>query len=291
MKAVILAGGSGTRLYPTTIAINKHLLPIYNKPMIYYSLSLVMELNIKDILIIVNPEYQENFQKLLGNGSQLGIKISYKIQQKPKGLAEGLLLAKDFIGKDKIIYLLGDNIFYGPNLEKFFSEALEEIKNNNGAYIFAYPVKDPHRFGIIEMDSNGDILSIKEKPEQPKSNYAVTGFYIFDSRAVEYAKEIKPSKRGELEITSVLEKYLENKELKVGFLKKGIAWFDAGTYDSFWQASGFIANIEKSMNICIGCPEVVSYKKGWINKEQLINLALKLKNTEYGKYLLNLINS
>ena len=291
MKAIVLAGGSGTRLYPTTEAINKHLLPIYNKPMIYYPLSLVMSLNIREILIIVNPEYIENFQKLLGDGSQLGIKILYRIQEKPKGLAEGLLLAKDFIGNDKIVYLLGDNIFYGFNLGSIFSKALEEIKIHGGAYIFAYPVKDHHRFGIVEIDNKGEILSIKEKPQQPKSNYAITGFYIFDSKAVEFAEKIEPSKRGELEITSVLEKYLKYKTLKVKLLEKEIAWFDTGTYNSLLEASNFVANLEKNMNTCIGCPEVIAYKKGWISKKQLIDIASKLKNTDYGSYLFNLINS
>lgn len=288
MKAVILAGGSGTRLYPVTVAINKHFLPIYNKPMIYYPLSLVMLLKIREVLFIVNPQDVETFKKLFGDGSHLGMKIEYKIQEKPNGLAEGLILAEEFIGKDNIFYILGDNIFYGHDLIKIMEEAKKEIEQNGGAYVFGYYVKDPERFGVVEFDESGKVKSIEEKPENPKSNYAVVGMYFYDNEAVEIAKNVKPSDRGELEITSVNEEYLKRGKLKVKLLGRGFAWFDAGTHDSFLEAGEFVATIEKKTGLMIGCIEEIAFNNGWIDKDQLLELAKPLSKTEYGKYLLEL---
>jgi len=288
MKAVILAGGSGTRLYPVTLAINKHFLPIYNKPMIYYPLALALLVGIRNILLIVNPQDLELYKKLLGDGSHLGINISYRIQKKPRGLAEGLILAEDFIKGDFTLYLLGDNIFFGHDLPNILKKTKKEIENKGGAYIFGYTVKDPQRFGIIEFDSNGRVLSVKEKPKEPKSNFAITGLYMFDSKAVEFAKKIEPSPRGELEITSVLEKYLEINELKVKLLGRGFAWFDAGTYDSFLEAGEFVATIERKTGLMIGCIEEIAFRNGWITAEQLRKLAEPMKKTDYGRYLLKL---
>jgi glucose-1-phosphate thymidylyltransferase len=291
MKAVILAGGSGTRLYPVTIAINKHLLPIYNKPMIYYPLSLVMLLGIRDVLFIVNPGDLDDFKKLFRDGSHLGMNIKYKIQEKPNGLAEGLILAEDFIGDDDILYMLGDNVFFGHDLIKLMEEAKRDIEKEGGAYVFGYYVKDPERFGVVEFDDNGNVISLQEKPRKPKSNYAVVGMYFYDNQAVEIAKNIEPSDRGELEITSVNEEYLRQKKLKVKLLGRGFAWFDAGTHDSFLEAGEFVATIEKKTGLMIGCIEEIAYNNGWIDKNQLKELAKPLKKTEYGKYLLEIANS
>ncbi len=291
MKGVILAGGSGTRLYPVTKAINKHFLPIYNKPMIYYPLSLVMLLGIRDILFIVNRYDLHHFQDLLGDGSKLGMNIQYKIQEKPNGLAEGLILAEDFIQDDNICFMLGDNIFFGHDLVKIMEEAKKDIEENGGAYVFGYSVKDPERFGVVEFDEQGNVLSIEEKPKKPKSNYAVVGMYFYDSKAIDIAKNIKPSDRGELEITSVNEEYLKQGRLKVKLLGRGFAWFDAGTHDSFLEAGEFVATIEKRTGLMIGCIEEIAYNNGWITKEELLKLAQPLKKTEYGKYLLELAES
>ncbi|WP_022846476.1 MULTISPECIES: glucose-1-phosphate thymidylyltransferase RfbA [unclassified Desulfurobacterium] len=288
MKAVILAGGSGTRLYPVTISVNKHFLPIYNKPMIYYPLSLVMLLGIKEVLFIVNPGDIESFKKLFGNGSHLGMNIKYTIQEKPNGLAEGLVLAEDFIGNDNICYMLGDNIFYGHDLVRIMKDAKKEIETGGGAYVFGYYVKDPERFGIVEFDEEGNVKSIEEKPKNPKSNYAVVGMYFYDNRAVEIAKNVRPSERGELEITSVNEKYLKDGKLKVKLLGRGFAWFDAGTHDSFLEAGEFVATIEKKTGLMVGCIEEIAFNNGWITKEELIKLAEPLRKTEYGKYLMEL---
>jgi glucose-1-phosphate thymidylyltransferase len=290
MKAIILAGGSGTRLYPTTAVVNKHLLPIYNKPMIYYPLSLVMLLGIKDVLFVVNKEDLESFEKLFKDGSQLGMNISYEIQEKPNGLAEGLIIGEDFIKNDNVFYLLGDNVFFGHDLPKILKEAKEDIEKNGGAYVFGYYVKDPERFGVIEFDENNNVISIEEKPKNPKSNYAAVGMYFYDKNAVSYAKSTKPSERGELEITSVNNIYLENKKLKVKLLGRGFAWFDAGTHDSFLEAGEFVATIEKKTGLMIGCIEEIAYKNGWITKESLLKLAHHLRKTEYGKYLIDLAN-
>ncbi|WP_163329003.1 glucose-1-phosphate thymidylyltransferase RfbA [Desulfurobacterium thermolithotrophum] len=289
MKAVILAGGSGTRLYPVTQAVNKHFLPIYNKPMIYYPLSLVMLLGIRDVLFIVNPSDLEDFQKLFGNGSKLGMNIEYRIQKKPNGLAEGLILAEEFIGNDSICYMLGDNVFFGHDLVKIMSEAKKEIEDNGGAYVFGYYVKDPERFGIVEFDENGNVKSIEEKPKKPKSNYAVVGMYFYDNEAIKIAKNVKPSDRGELEITSVNEEYLKRGKLKVKLLGRGFAWFDAGTHDSFLEAGEFVATIEKKTGLMIGCIEEIAYRNGWIDKEQLLELAYPLRKTDYGNYLMELV--
>ena len=288
MKAVILAGGSGTRLYPVTQAINKHLLPVYNKPMIYYPLSIVMLLRIRDMLFIVNSEDKENFERLFGDGSHLGMRIKYQIQKEPNGLAEGLVLAEDFIGNDDVCYMLGDNIFFGHDLVKIVEEAREDIEQRGGAYVFGYYVKDPERFGVVEFDEGGNVISLEEKPKNPKSNYAVVGMYFYDNEAVEIAKKVKPSDRGELEITSVNEEYLRRGKLKVKLLGRGFAWFDAGTHDSFLEAGDFVATIEKKTGLMIGCIEEIAYRNGWIDREQLIKLAEPLKKTEYGKYLLKI---
>ncbi len=290
MKGIILAGGSGTRLYPVTKALNKHFLPIYNKPMIYYPLSLVMLLGLKDVLFITNKYDLHHFQDLLGDGSQLGMNISYKIQEEPKGLAEGLVLAEDFVGEDSICMLLGDNIFFGHDLVNIMIEAANDIEKNGGAYVFGYSVKDPERFGVVEFDEKGNVLSIEEKPKKPKSNYAVVGMYFYDNKAVSIAKNIKPSDRGELEITSVNEEYLKKGELKVKLLGRGFAWFDAGTHDSFLEAGEFVATIEKRTGLMIGCIEEIAYNNGWITKEQLLELAKPLSKTEYGRYLIELVN-
>ncbi len=288
MKAVILAGGSGTRLYPVTIPINKHLLPIYNKPMIYYPLSLVMLLGIRDILFVVNPTDLDHFQKLFKDGSHLGINIQYQIQEKPNGLAEGLILAESFIKDDNVLYMLGDNVFFGHDLVKLMKEAKEDVEKNGGSYVFGYWVKDPERFGIVEFDQNGNVISIEEKPKNPKSNYAVVGMYFYDNKAIQYAKKIKPSDRGELEITSVNEEYLKKGNLKVKLLGRGFAWFDAGTHDSFLEAGEFVATIERKTGLMIGCIEEIAYRNGWITKQQLLDLAKHLKKTDYGKYLIEL---
>ena len=289
MKAVILAGGSGTRLYPVTLAINKHFLPIYNKPMIYYPLSLVMLLGIKDVLFIVNSDDLKNFQKLFGDGSHLGMNIQYQIQEKPNGLAEGLILAEEFIGKDNICYMLGDNIFFGHDLPKIMAEARREVEENGGACVFGYYVKDPERFGVVEFDEEGNVISLEEKPKKPKSNYAVVGMYFYDNEAIKIAKKVKPSDRGELEITSVNEEYLRRGKLKVKLLGRGFAWFDAGTHDSFLEAGEFVATIEKKTGLMIGCIEEIAYRNGWIDKDKLLKLAEPLKKTEYGKYLIKIV--
>ena len=286
MKAIILAGGSGTRLYPITQIINKHLLPIYNKPMIYYPLSLVMLIGIRDILLIVNPQDLNMYKKLLGDGSKIGVNLHYKVQEKPRGLAEGLILGEEFINGDNICYVLGDNIFFGHNLPKILIDAKKEIESTGGAYIFGYYVKDPERFGVVEFDKTGKVISIEEKPKNPKSNYAVVGLYFYDNEAVEIAKKVKPSDRGELEITSVNEEYLKKGKLKVKLLGRGLAWFDAGTHESFLEASEFIATIENKTGLMIGCIEEIAYRNGWIDREQLIKLAKPLIKTNYGKYLL-----
>lgn len=288
MKAIILAGGSGTRLYPVTLVINKHFLPIYNKPMIYYPLSLVMLLGIKDVIFVVNPSDLETFKSMFGDGSKLGMNIQYVIQHKPNGLAEGLILAEDFIKDDTVCYILGDNIFFGHDIVKIMKQAKEEVEKNGGAYVFGYYVKDPERFGVVEFDEEGNVISIEEKPKKPKSNYALVGLYFYDKEAVEIAKNIKPSNRGELEITSVNEEYLKKGKLKVKLLGRGFAWFDAGTHDSFLEAGEFVATIEKRTGLMIGCIEEIAYKNGWITKDQLLELAKPLKKTDYGKYLLEI---
>ena len=290
MKGVILAGGSGTRLYPTTRVINKHLIPIYDKPMIYYPLSVVMMLGVRDVAIVVNPSDVENFTRLFGHGERLGMRIEYVVQEKPNGLAEGLILTESFIGNDTVCYMLGDNVFFGHDLPKILNEAKAQVEKHGGAYVFGYPVKDPERFGVVEFNERGEVLSIEEKPKKPKSNWAVVGLYFYDNSVVEKAKNVKPSERGELEITSVNEAYLKEGKLKVALLGRGFAWFDAGTYDSFIETSEFVATLEKRTGLMIGCLEEIAYKNGWISKEQLKDIAKELRNTDYGEYLQEVIN-
>jgi len=288
MKAVILAGGSGTRLYPVTQVLNKHLLPVYNKPMIYYPLSIAMLLKIRDVLFIVNPEDLVSFKSLFRDGSHLGMSISYKIQEKPNGLAEGLILAEDFLQGENVFYLLGDNVFFGHDLIKILNSAKQDIEKDGGAFVFGYYVSDPERFGVVEFDEFGRVISIEEKPRKPKSNYAVVGMYFYDNEAVKIAKNVKPSHRGELEITSVNEEYLRRGKLKVKLLGRGFAWFDAGTHDSFLEAGEFVATIEKKTGLMIGCIEEIAYTNGWITRQELLKIAEPLKKTAYGKYLISL---
>jgi glucose-1-phosphate thymidylyltransferase len=281
MKGIILAGGSGTRLYPITMGISKQLMPIYDKPMIYYPLSTLMLAGIKDILVITTPEDQEQFQRLLKDGSQWGCTIQYAKQDVPNGLAQAFVIGKNFIGNDSVALVLGDNIFYGSG----FSKLLQSCYNPNGAVVFAYPVSDPERYGVVEFDENKNAVSIEEKPTQPKSNYAVPGLYFYDNSVVEIANTIQPSARGEYEITTVNDIYLKNKKLKVAVLDRGFAWLDTGTFDSLSDASEYVRVVEKRQGLKIGCPEEIAYRMGYITKEQLNNLAKSLEKSGYGQYL------
>lgn len=284
MKGIILAGGSGTRLYPLTKAVSKQLMPVYDKPMIYYPLSTLMLAGIKEILIITTPFDQPAFKKLLGDGSQFGCKFEYIIQEKPEGLAQAFILGEKFIGNDKVALILGDNIFFGSGL----SEILEKNNDPDGGVIFAYHVNDPQRYGVVEFDDNMNVLGIEEKPIVPKSSYAVPGLYFYDNDVVKIAKNIKPSARGELEITDVNNEYLKMGKLKVGVLQRGTAWFDTGTFDSMMKASQFVQVVEERQGMKIGCIEEIAYKKGYINKDQLHDLAKDLIKSGYGKYLMEL---
>ena len=285
MKGIILAGGSGTRLYPITKGISKQLIPIYDKPMIYYPLSTLMLAGITDILVISTPEYTPLFEQLLGDGSDIGISLTYKVQEKPNGLAEAFILGADFIGDDAVCLILGDNIYYGSGLSKLVQEAAQKT---DGATVFGYHVNDPERFGVVDFDSNMKALSIEEKPENPKSNYAVTGLYFYDNTVVEKAKNLKPSDRGELEITDINKLYLDEGKLDVKLMGRGYAWLDTGTHDSMMEAASFIATIQKRQNLKVACLEEIAYRMGYISKEKLVELAQPMKKNDYGQYLLRL---
>lgn len=285
MKGIILAGGKGTRLYPMTKAVSKQLLPIYDKPLIYYPLSILLLASIREILIISTPTDTPVYEKLLGDGSQIGISIEYKVQETPRGLADAFILGEEFIGDDSVCLVLGDNVFYGPDMTKILRKAMDE---NKGATIFGYPVKDPRPFGVVEFDKERNVVGIEEKPEHPKSHYAVPGLYFYDNRVVEIAKNVKPSARGEIEITAVNNTYLEMGALKVTLLKRGFAWLDTGTPQGMLKASDFVATVQDRQGFYVSCIEEIAWRRGFISTEQLKSLGEELKMTDYGQYLLML---
>lgn len=285
VKGIILAGGSGTRLYPVTIAVSKQLMPIYDKPMIYYPLSILMLSGIKDILIISTPEDLPQFKRLLGTGNQWGLNLSYAVQPKPEGLAQALIIGKEFIGNDRCALILGDNIFWGHGLVEHLKEAIEK---KSGATVFAYRVNDPHRYGVVEIDSNARAVSLEEKPQNPKSNYAITGLYFYDNTVIEKAKSLKPSPRGELEITDLNRVYLKEKKLEVRLMGRGMAWLDTGTYESLLQAANFIATLEQRQGLKASCIEEIAFKRGFISRDQLLKIAQPYKNSQYGQYLIRI---
>ena len=290
MKGIILAGGSGTRLYPITKAVSKQILPLYDKPMIYYPLSVLMLAGINEVLIISTPRDISCFQELFGDGAWLGMKFEYAVQDKPRGLADAFIIGKDFIGDDSVALVLGDNIFYGQSFTSTLKRARETVENNNESVIFGYMVKDPTAYGVVEFDKTGKVLGIEEKPENPKSNYAVPGLYFYTNDVVNIAANVKPSSRGEIEITSINNEYLKRGELSVEPLGRGLAWLDTGTYDGMQEASNFIATIQKRQGMYVSCIEEISYRNGWLTKDQLLNLASGYK-TEYGEYLKYIANS
>ena len=290
MKGIILAGGSGTRLYPLTKAISKQIMPVYDKPMIYYPLSVLMNAGIRDILIISTPQDTPRFEALLGDGHQFGVQLTYKVQPSPDGLAQAFIIGEEFIGDDSVAMVLGDNIFFGHGLNKRLKAAVENAETGKGATVFGYYVDDPERFGIVEFDSEGKAISIEEKPEKPKSNYCVTGLYFYDNKVVEYAKNLKPSPRGELEITDLNRIYLEDGSLNVELLGQGFTWLDTGTHESLVEATNFVKTIETHQHRKIACLEEIGYLNGWIGKDQLLTDIEPLKKNQYGQYLMDVMN-
>ena len=291
MKVIILAGGSGTRLYPATKGISKQLIPIYDKPMVYYPLSVLMLAGIREVLVISTPQDLPAFQRLLGDGSDFGIHLSYAEQPSPDGLAQAFIIGKDFIGNDDVCLVLGDNIFYGQSFSQMLAQAVHNVEKERKATVFGYYVKDPERYGVAEFDQEGNVLSIEEKPKNPKSNYAIVGLYFYPNKVIEIAKQIKPSARGELEITSVNQEFLRAKELKVQLLGRGFAWLDTGTHESLTEATNFVETLEKRQGLKISCLEEIAYRKGWISKEKVRELAQELSKNAYGQYLLDLVKS
>ena len=291
MKGIVLAGGTGTRLYPSTIPVSKQLIPIYDKPMIYHPISVLMLAGIKDILIISTPQDLPNFEKLLGDGSQFGVNFSYKQQPSPDGLAQAFIIGEEFIGNDNVALVLGDNIFYGSGFSGMLKKVVKRIDTSGGATVFGYPVKDASRFGVVEFDAEGNVISIQEKPKKPKSNYAVTGLYFYDNTVIELAKSLKPSKRGELEITDLNNLYLEKSKLHVELFGRGFAWLDTGTHESLLQASQFVRTVEENQGIKIACLEEIAYRMKFVDKDKLLKSVSKYKNNEYFDYIKRILQN